>query len=303
MSRSSFDVREFPQVRVANAGGPLAHEEMTALLRDEGGKPLARCAGPRAEVRELMHAALAMSGAKRDQRTNGAFGLPWCTHKRAEFHQGLVEAGAQWGNLFRVPCSVVCELWRRIQGKSMFFKRRRFKPCGGHYKLFRKLPKALIEVSLSGISFDTEQAREHSNDVAVQNGLGLIEGDAADGSGGIAANSRQGQHVFKVFREFASVTRKDGFRGFLHVTDTRVIAQSFPEFVNSLRAGSGEGFDIGQRSHPAMPKREDGFDLGLLEHDFGNPDSVRIMRATPGEIARIPDEPRKQQGRDCGEGF
>src|SRR5439155_25894759 len=110
----------------------------------------------------------------------------------------------------------------------------------GQDKLFRKVPKALIDVSLSGISFDTEQAREHSNDVAVQNGLGLIERNAADGSGGIAANSRQGQHVFKVFREFASVTRKDGLRRFLHVTHTRVIAQSFPELVNSLGTGFGE---------------------------------------------------------------
>src|SRR5438445_9727102 len=157
----------------------------------------------------------------------------------------------------------------------MFFKKRRFKLCGGPYKLFRKLPKALIDVSLSWISFDTEQAREHSNDVAVQNGLGLIEGNAADGSGGIAANPRECEHVVKVFGEFGAMPRKYGLRRFLHVAHARVVAQAFPEFVNSLRAGSGEGFDIGQRSHPAMPKREDGFDLGLLEHDFGNPDSVR----------------------------
>ena len=185
----------------------------------------------------------------------------------------------------------------------MFFKRRRFKLCGGPYKLFRKLPKALIDVSLSGISFHTEQAREHSNDVAVQNGLGLIEGNAADGSGGIAANSRQGQHVFKVFRESASVTRKDGFRGFLHVTDTRVIAQSFPELVNSFGAGFGESLNVRQGSHPALPKGENGFDLGLLEHDFGNPDRVRIMRTAPGQVTCVLGEPSEQKGRDSGEGF
>src|SRR5207244_374934 len=87
VSRSSFDVREFPQVRVANAGGPLAHEETTVLLRNESDEPLARCARPCAEVRELIHAPLLMSGAKRHQRTNGTFGLAGRTYKGAEFHQ------------------------------------------------------------------------------------------------------------------------------------------------------------------------------------------------------------------------
>jgi hypothetical protein len=71
---------------VANAGGPLADEEMTALLRNKGDESLARGAGPGAEARELIHAALLMSSAKRDHRTNGAFGLSGCTYQRTEFH-------------------------------------------------------------------------------------------------------------------------------------------------------------------------------------------------------------------------
>ena len=87
MARRDFNVREFPQVRVANAGGPLADEETTALLRDKGGEPLGRHARPGAKAWELLHAALLMSSAKRHQGTKVAFGLSGCTYQRADFHQ------------------------------------------------------------------------------------------------------------------------------------------------------------------------------------------------------------------------
>jgi hypothetical protein len=43
--------------------------------------------------------------------------------------------------------------------------------------------------------------------------------------------------------------------------------------------------------HPTFPIRQDGFYLGLLEHDFGDPDGVRVESATPREIAGILVEP------------
>jgi len=184
----------------------------------------------------------------------------------------------------------------------MFFVGHYLEPCGGQNKLFRKLPEMLIDDSLSRITRYAEQASEHTNDVAVQNGPGLVEGNAADGAGGITADPREGEHVVKVFREFSVVEREDCFRGLLHVANTRVVTQAFPELVNSLRRGFGEGFGVRQGSHPALPKGEDCFDLGLLEHDFGNPDGVRIMRAAPGQVAGILGEPVEQNGDDCGEG-
>lgn len=49
--------------------------------------------------------------------------------------------------------------------------------------------------------------------------------------------------------------------------------------------------DIWKGIHPAFPIGQDGFDLRLLEHDFGDPDGIRIARATPWEIAGILAEP------------
>jgi hypothetical protein len=43
--------------------------------------------------------------------------------------------------------------------------------------------------------------------------------------------------------------------------------------------------------HPTFPIWQDGFDLGLLEHYFGNPDGVGVASTTPGEFAGVLAEP------------
>ena len=56
-----------------------------------------------------------------------------------------------------------------------------------------------------------------------------------------------------------------------------------------------EAFDGGQLAHPAFPIRDDGLHLRLLEHDFGNPDGVGVVGATPGKVAGVGGEPVEQQ--------
>src|SRR5436853_400189 len=74
----------------------------------------------------------------------------------------------------------------------------------------------------------------------------------------------------------------------------RIISEALPKFVNLLRAGLREGFDVRQFPHPALPVRQDGFDLRLLEHDFRDPDGIRVARTTPGKVARVFGEPFEQ---------
>jgi hypothetical protein len=49
--------------------------------------------------------------------------------------------------------------------------------------------------------------------------------------------------------------------------------------------------DVRQSLHPTFPVRQDSFDLSLLEHDFGDPNGVRVASATPGEIAGVYRKP------------
>ena len=61
----------------------------------------------------------------------------------------------------------------------------------------------------------------------------------------------------------------------------------------------GKGADGGQFLHPAFPKRNDCFDLGLLEHDLRNPDGVGIEGAPPWKVSGVLAKPSNQQLRDC----
>ena len=83
-------------------------------------------------------------------------------------------------------------------------------------------------------------------------------------------------------------------RGFLHVADASVVAETFPEFVDFVGMRCGESFNGGQLTHPTFPIWDYGFYLRLLEHDFRNPDGVGIAGTSPREIAGVGGEPREQ---------
>lgn len=77
----------------------------------------------------------------------------------------------------------------------------------------------------------------------------------------------------------------DFLRSLLHIANAGVVTEAFPEFVDAFGSGFGERLDGGQVLHPMFPVGDDGFDLGLLEHDFRNPDGVGIAGAAPWEVA------------------
>jgi hypothetical protein len=68
--------------------------------------------------------------------------------------------------------------------------------------------------------------------------------------------------------------------------------------VNSRWARSGEFGDRWQRTHPTRPVGEDGFDLGLLQHDLGNPDGVRVFGPPPREVPGVRIKPCQQRFND-----
>jgi len=90
--------------------------------------------------------------------------------------------------------------------------------------------------------------------------------------------------------------RHDLLRGFLQIADARVVAKSLPQLVDFGRRRFCGGFNRRQFTHPAGPERNDRLHLRLLEHNFRNPDRVRIARTPPREVAGIRGEPVQQRG-------
>ena len=144
---------------------------------------------------------------------------------------------------------------------------------------------------------DAEKASQEAHDIAIENRARLMEGDAGNRAGGVAADAGKREDVIEVLGKPAVVLRDDLLRGSLKIADPLVIAESFPELVQFGFGRAGESLDRRECLHPASPVRQDGFDLRLLEHDLGNPDGVGVTRAAPGEIAGVGGKP-VQQKRD-----
>ena len=146
-------------------------------------------------------------------------------------------------------------------------------------------PQFVIGFLFARIFCDAEEPGEDADYIAVENGCGLIESDAANGASGVASDAGQFKDLLEARGEGAPVFFHDKEGGFLHVSDAGVIAEALPELVDFLRGRFSERLNIGKLVHPTFPVGDDGFDLGLLEHDFGDPNGVGITGRSPGQVA------------------
>ena len=74
-----------------------------------------------------------------------------------------------------------------------------------------------------------------------------------------------------------------------------IIAQAFPELEHSVGVRLSQSFHSGKALYPSVPVGDHGLDLGLLKHDFRDPDRVRIDGSAPGKVAGVFDEPIEQR--------
>src|SRR3954463_6054707 len=66
-----------------------------------------------------------------------------------------------------------------------------------------------------------------------------------------------------------------------------VVAESLPGMEDVVFRRDGEGGEIREAPEPLIIIRDHRRDLGLLEHELGNKDGVRIGGAAPGKIAAV----------------
>ena len=181
------------------------------------------------------------------------------------------------------------------------------RPAGAVPRLFvgnsnqqlRESPQLFRSLAFLRVFGDPENPGEHAGDIAVEDRNRLIEGDAGDGARRVASNPGQIQHVLETFGESTVVIADDDVRRFPEIPRARVIAKPFPKFQHLFRSRAGQRFYSWQFVHPAFPVGNYRFDLGLLEHDFGNPNRVRIVRVPPWQIARVPIEPLEQSSNQA----
>ena len=60
----------------------------------------------------------------------------------------------------------------------------------------------------------------------------------------------------------------DGNRGGAEISGARIIAKALPGVQHLMFGSDGESGEIGESLHPFIIIRDDGGDLGLLEHEL-----------------------------------
>ena len=244
---------QFPETAPAWSG--LLFEENAASLHDPCAVFAERdgsCAGLfDGEQFGIAGAALLADGAEQALRLRGR------AKKRAEFHEG--------GS---VDASAACrkEIARGVPEE-----------CGTRTSIDR-----LVKI---------QQSREDAGDVAVDRGDRQIEGKARDRARCVASDAGQARDRGRIGRKDTAVFGDDLLRGAMKISRARVVAEPLPYAEHVGLGRRGERGEIREAREPAFVVWDDRRDLRLLEHELGDHDRVRIVRAPPREVAPVLREP------------
>jgi hypothetical protein len=112
----------------------------------------------------------------------------------------------------------------------------------------------------------------------------LATGQGQDGAGGGAANAGEGLDRLQGRRKVAAMAILEQAGGAVEVAGPGVVAQAGPVAEHLIRLGRRQVRQTGEAGHEALEIGDDRRDLGLLEHDLGDPDPVGAGVALPGQI-------------------
>ncbi len=82
--------------------------------------------------------------------------------------------------------------------------------------------------------------------------------------------------------------------GCVQIARPRVIAEALPRVEDVIFRSPSKRREIGEAAEPLIIIRDNGGNLGLLEHKLGDEDSVGIASLTPRELAAVLMVPIRQ---------
>ena len=161
-----FPVGELPKAGVHVAAWPPLHEHFPAPVDDESDEPPLGCRRPLGQGRDGFDLVFLSRCATALQRAAAAERVARPADKRAQFHHRLVEGGG------------ISLSWL-LPRHGMF------------YEVIGEGPNLFEHRLRLGRLFDADHAREHANDVPVDDRFRLVERDAADRAAGVAPHPGQ----------------------------------------------------------------------------------------------------------------
>ena len=88
----------------------------------------------------------------------------------------------------------------------------------------------------------------------------------------------------------------------MQIARAAVIAQAAPGCEHLLLRRGGQAFDGGKTLQKKMVVGNNGFHPGLLQHDFGEPDTIEVFGLPPGKVAARGIVPEQQGAAKSGVG-
>ena len=147
-----------------------------------------------------------------------------------------------------------------------------------------KLPQPALHRCIAGPAFDALKAGQNPFDVAVENGSANAKGYAQNRAGGGTADARQRSQLSQDRWQFTPVLLADDDRGAVQVSGPCVIPEPRPIFQNGACFRAGQAGQVGKSFSEPQEIGNDRRHLGLLQHDFGHPDSIRVGGLLPGQM-------------------
>ena len=139
-----------------------------------------------------------------------------------------------------------------------------------------------------------ERPPEHPRDVGVDRGDGLLEGKTRHGARGVTADTGEEPQRFHVVRNLPAVLTDHIPREPVQIRGSAVVPQPIPSLPDPCGPRPSEGLDRRKCRQESAVVRLDSRHLGLLQHDFGHEDAIRIAGTTPGKVPTMAPEPREE---------
>ena len=270
LSVRRFNVGKFPKIGVDSAWRTLPDEETSAVMNCKCQETPWKRFGLGRLARDLRNLVIPKGATELPAWTALALWLAGSADCGAELHERLIQIGA--ATLF--GCLMV---------------------CGATNESMSQRPQSAFGPGFRRIGCDAKNPRQDAGDIAVQHRRRLVKSDAVDRTCGVTPDARQCDNLIELSRKISFVPGYDQAGGLVEVSRSRVVTETSPTPQNLGTLGASERAGCGESPHPSFPVWNDGLDLSLLKHDFGDPDGIGIFGPPPRQVAGILPVPGEQR--------
>ena len=165
-----------------------------------------------------------------------------------------------------------------------------------------------LEFGFGHGGFDSKKPCDHPFGIGIHRRLALVIGDGGYGAGCISTDPRQRAQSGGGAGKFAAHLARHNFGRRMQIAGAGVIAKPGPGGQHLVLAGGGQRRHVGPEAEKFAVISGHRLHRGLLQHDFRQPDAIRIGAfspwCAPGQHAAMDVVPGEQFRRDivlfCG---